>query len=362
MKNGQGFASTWKDIKEIAEADGAFQFRPGYWENVFRTNTQTAYTAGKLMQYRNNPPPAWRLMVVEDSRTSDICRALVHGGKTSIAMASDHPFWNSIGFPPYHFQCRTGLQAVSKSEIEAGAEIENPSIQDMQFKPMKGFGGNPLEKDWWDLTDSMRKRAKEYGIYEEFQQVKSEILPNKKKNVIINEDKIAEALHEFESSIMHKNHEEAAFINKDGKVLHKAVGKNHEVDFPLSFVKNNISTHNHPTDYHPIAGTAFSVGDIDTFIKGDGYRVRAITRKGHFVQLERGTGKLDKTLAEAMIKEGFDDTNILIKRGQERAFKNGGSAAAIDRNKVMKEIIDLRNEWMAENAPNYGYIFTKGEI
>jgi hypothetical protein len=35
MQDGQGFASTWKDIKAIADEDGAFQFRPGYWENVF---------------------------------------------------------------------------------------------------------------------------------------------------------------------------------------------------------------------------------------------------------------------------------------------------------------------------------------
>ena len=168
MEKGEGFTSTWNDIKAIAEADGAFQFRPGYWENVFRTNTQTAYTAGKLMQYRNNPPPAWRLLVVEDSRTSSICRALVHDGKTSIAIASDHPFWSSIGYPPYHFQCRTGLQAVSKSEIEAGAEIENPSMQNMQFKPMKGFGGNPLDKEsWWMMEGSMFKRAVKYNLVDD---------------------------------------------------------------------------------------------------------------------------------------------------------------------------------------------------
>jgi SPP1 gp7 family putative phage head morphogenesis protein len=168
MQDGEGFASTWKDIKAIADEDGAFQFRPGYWENVFRTNTQTAYTAGKLMQFKNHPPPAWRLLVIDDSRTSDICRGLIRGGKQDITLSSDHPFWRDFGFPPYHYQCRTGLQAVYKSEIEDGAVMDNPSIEEMKerFKPMDGFGENPLDKEsWWKITNTMIKRANKYGIW-----------------------------------------------------------------------------------------------------------------------------------------------------------------------------------------------------
>ena len=168
MEKGEGYASTWHDIKAIAAEDGAINFRPGYWENVYRTNTQTAYTAGKLMQFKDNLPPAWRLLIVDDSRTSDICRGLIQEGKQSLAMASDHPFWASFGFPPYHFQCRTGLQAVYKSEIEDGAIVDNPAIDDVQvrFKPMAGFGGNPLDKEsWWKLTNTMIERATKYGIW-----------------------------------------------------------------------------------------------------------------------------------------------------------------------------------------------------
>jgi len=184
MEKGEGFASTWSDIKAVAEADGVFQFRSGYWENVFRTNTQTAYTAGKLMQYRNNPPPAWNLLIVDDSRTSDICRGLIHIGKQSLAMPSNHPFWEKFGFPPYHFQCRTGLQAVYSSQIGTDIQVENPTMKSLgkHFKPMEGFGGNPLEKDWWDLTDSMRKRAEKYGIAEEFKQTKENLVSDPIKN------------------------------------------------------------------------------------------------------------------------------------------------------------------------------------
>jgi hypothetical protein len=167
IQDGEGFASTWKDIKAIADEDGAFQFRPGYWENVFRTNTQTAYTAGKLMQTRNNPPPAWQLLIVDDSRTSNICKGLIQSGKQSLAMPSDHPFWKKFGFPPYHFQCRTGLQAIYRSQIGTDVQVENPSMNSLgNFKPMKGVGGNPLEKEsWWKITDTMIERAEKYGIW-----------------------------------------------------------------------------------------------------------------------------------------------------------------------------------------------------
>jgi hypothetical protein len=147
LETGKGTAETykqWQAIQTLVQ-DDALQLRPGYWENVFRTNTQTAYVAGKLTQFQNNPPPAWRLLIVDDSRTSDICRGLIREGKDDLALASDHPFWKTFGFPPYHYQCRTGLQAVYQSQIDHGAQVENPTMESLrgQFKPMKGFGGNP---------------------------------------------------------------------------------------------------------------------------------------------------------------------------------------------------------------------------
>jgi SPP1 gp7 family putative phage head morphogenesis protein len=169
LETGKGTAETykqWQTIQTLVQ-DDAMRLRPGYWENVFRTNTQTAYVAGKLMQFQNNPPPAWRLLVIDDSRTSDICRGLIRDGKGDLVIASDHPFWKTFGFPPYHYQCRTGIQAVYTSQINHGTRVENPAMESLRerFTPMKGFGGNPLDKEsWWQMTDGMIKRAGEYGI------------------------------------------------------------------------------------------------------------------------------------------------------------------------------------------------------
>ncbi|MDR0447643.1 MAG: phage head morphogenesis protein, partial [Treponema sp.] len=69
LETGKGVTETYNQLRTIQTLvkDDALQLRPGYWENVFRTNTQTAYVAGKLMQYKNNPPPAWRLLIIDDS-------------------------------------------------------------------------------------------------------------------------------------------------------------------------------------------------------------------------------------------------------------------------------------------------------
>jgi hypothetical protein len=89
-------------------------------------------------------------------------------GKQSFVMAFDHSFWETFGFPPYHYQCRTGLQAVYKSEIKDEVLLENPDVEDLkkQFKPMDGFGGNPLDKESWRMmTENMVLRAACYNIF-----------------------------------------------------------------------------------------------------------------------------------------------------------------------------------------------------
>jgi hypothetical protein len=123
------------------------------------------------MQFQNNPPPAWRLLIVDDSRTSDICRGLIREGKNNLVLASDHPFWKAFGFPPYHYQCRTGIQAVYQGQIKSGVQVENSAMENLrrQFKPLKGFGGNPLDNgNYWMMTPGMFERGLNYGVINEF--------------------------------------------------------------------------------------------------------------------------------------------------------------------------------------------------
>ena len=169
MEKGEYFTETWKDVKTFTEdADQPFSAR--YFETVYRTNIQSAYNAGRLMQYQNNMPPAWELLFIEDGRTSDICRGLASIAGNGKALAASHSFWSAYGFPPYHFNCRTTFRAVYDYEIGHGMEIENVPMKQIRqnFKPQEGFGGNPIEKEsWWRLTDKMKERIERYGIKEE---------------------------------------------------------------------------------------------------------------------------------------------------------------------------------------------------
>ena len=166
LEEGETLQDILADIKDIVKKDGS-DFKAGYWETVFRTNIQSSYNAGRLMQYRHNMPPAWELLVIQDERTSDICKGVVTLAGNGRALKSEHPFWKEYGFPPYHFNCRTTFRAVYDYEIGKTTEVSDIPMQTIRekFKLQKGFGGNPIEKEsWWKLTPSMIERADKYGI------------------------------------------------------------------------------------------------------------------------------------------------------------------------------------------------------
>lgn len=169
LEDGSGYAETWQRMVDIF-GEGNLGFKPGYWENVFRTNTQSAYIAGKLQQYEKMGVAAYQLMVIEDSRTSRICKNLLNTATGyGLILPVDHPFWKTYGFPPYHFQCRTSISGLTKEEIgKDGNNVDNISMKEFRrrkFKPMDGFGGNPITKgSFWLMSDSMKNQALEYGL------------------------------------------------------------------------------------------------------------------------------------------------------------------------------------------------------
>ena len=171
FEDGTGYTDFWNRIKATVN-DNVFDIRPGYWENVYRTNTQSAYIAGKLQQFEKTQPVAYRLLVIEDSRTSEICKHLVRESGYGVVLPSSHNFWKKYGFPPYHFQCRTGIQGVYKSQIGKDKDLmpENVPMKDFnKFHVQEGFGGNPLENgNWWKMSESQIKRGIEYGIINMF--------------------------------------------------------------------------------------------------------------------------------------------------------------------------------------------------
>jgi SPP1 gp7 family putative phage head morphogenesis protein len=164
VERGEGAAETWETVKRIRTLvnDGnAFDLKPGYWETVYRTNTQTAYNAGKRLQFDKAPPDSLRMLVVEDDRTTDICRPL-----DGLTLPYDDPFWDTH-WPPLHFNCRSTVRGIYKAMGIPDTAPEKAAGTADGFKPAKGFGGNPVDKEsWWTLTEPMLERARDYGILE----------------------------------------------------------------------------------------------------------------------------------------------------------------------------------------------------
>ena len=166
LKEGTGYAETWNNIRDLAENNRVFN--PRYWETVFRTNTQSAYVAGKLQRYEGTGARAYQLMVIDDSRTTDICRNLLRQSGYGMVLPVNHEFWKKYGFPPYHFNCRTSVRAVYSSQKGPYKEkIDNPGMKEFKtFKPQEGFGGNPVDKEsWWKMTESMKAKAEAFGLW-----------------------------------------------------------------------------------------------------------------------------------------------------------------------------------------------------
>lgn len=169
LEKGESYSQTWEIMNDIF-GKGELGFKAGYWENVFRTNTQTAYMAGKLQQYEKTPGiVAYQLLVIEDVRTSKICRRLITKAGRGLVLSVDDDFWKTKGFPPYHFQCRSSVRAVFKSQIKAeNIKIDHPKHLD-RFKLGEGFGGNPLDNgNWWMMTPSQMEQAIRFGILGQF--------------------------------------------------------------------------------------------------------------------------------------------------------------------------------------------------
>ena len=232
LEDGKGYAEFWNRIKQTVENDVS-KIKPGYWETVFRTNTQTAYVAGKLQQYENSGVVAYQLMVIEDVRTSQICRNLLNKNSGyGIILPVEHPFWKKYGFPPYHFNCRSSIRGVWPSQVgKIGNVVTNPGMKSIQlrnFKPQGDFGGNPLVKgSWWELTSGQMEQAKELGILEELL----------KKNLELkNDDKITQ--FDFYKNL--KNDDKEVFLSDykkltaDGRKFFEKYGEKLEADLYMS--------------------------------------------------------------------------------------------------------------------------------
>ena len=221
LEDGKGYAEFWNRIKQTVENDVS-KIKPGYWETVFRTNTQSAYVAGKLQQFEKSGVAAYQLMVIEDVRTSQICRNLLNKNSGyGIILPVKHPFWQKYGFPPYHFNCRSSIRGVWPSQVgKIGNVVQNPTMKSLKiFKPQGDFGGNPLiDGSWWELTTGQIEQAKEFGVLHLLQLTQANIKTGARSSVV---NKIMES-EAYEKMQIAQNYY-VAIRNSDNKEMIKRI-------------------------------------------------------------------------------------------------------------------------------------------
>ena len=166
LKNGETLPQFKERIMAAIQTQGWHDYRI---ENIFRTNLQTAYAAGryKKMQAVKASRPYWQYMAVMDRRVRP-AHAMLHGK----VYPADHEFW-AANYPPNGFRCRCCVRTLSARQVEKqGLTVEtdmpkagvwtDPKTGMEHFVHFpgadKGFRNNP-GKDWVESGLDLKKHG-----------------------------------------------------------------------------------------------------------------------------------------------------------------------------------------------------------
>ena len=155
LKNGGTFKNWLEMSKEVLNKSGLGD-SPWYLELVYRNNMASAYNAGAFYNQELNKKnkPYGLYDGVDDSRQSDICKAL--DGKV---FPLDHPFWNNY-LPPNHHGCRSQRIALDAEELEEyGLKVSKSITKDIKElkKEMGSFYGSQVS----GIKKAIKQKEKE---------------------------------------------------------------------------------------------------------------------------------------------------------------------------------------------------------
>lgn len=139
--NGQAFADWRKDILQhlqnkgwlhpnghdgkviIDPTSGEVFGAPRRLENIYRTNMQTAYSAGQYQGYMANidSRPYWMYDAVGDHRTRPAYAAM-----DGLVYRYDDPFWATF-YPPNGYRCRCSVIALSERDMQRDGKVLSQS-------------------------------------------------------------------------------------------------------------------------------------------------------------------------------------------------------------------------------------------
>lgn len=126
LENGSTLAQFKKELAPLLEAQGWTGKKAWRVENIFRTNIQSAYMAGRYQQMSETADvrPFWKLVAVHDGRTRR-----THLAVDGLVFRHDHPFWQTW-YPPNGYSCRCTVVALSQRQVDAQGLTVQTEIPD----------------------------------------------------------------------------------------------------------------------------------------------------------------------------------------------------------------------------------------
>jgi len=157
LVNGTTLADFRKELEPIMKAQGwwgrapvtgAQLGSPHRLETIFRTNLQTAYSAGRYKEAKENADdrPYWQYIAVMDIRTRPAHAAL--NGKI---FRHDDVFWDTH-HPPLGFRCRCRTRAFTEKDIAKKGLKVLSGEGDMVTKTVEvGRDKTPMQVTGWKI-------------------------------------------------------------------------------------------------------------------------------------------------------------------------------------------------------------------
>lgn len=177
LKEGETMKEWYDRLKsdEILSKIGFSDENPFYLETVFRTNTISAYNAGRWEEIQRNKDSIAFLeyIAIDDSRTTEICSSL-----DGVRLPVDDPFWKEF-YPPNHFNCRSQVVEVTPEEVEVFGYKESDKDKIEIPELPKGFD-TPIVDAWWNVSSSMSDRVNKYGMKDLFLEKAKDLCKDKK--------------------------------------------------------------------------------------------------------------------------------------------------------------------------------------
>ena len=141
---------------EIIMPDGTIRKRLTPWrlDNIYRTNLQSAYQAGRYRQMSENAAnrPWWMYDAVNDSRTRPS-----HAAMDGKIYRSDNPIWERW-HPPVGYRCRCTLRSLSDKDMKRRGLKE--ATRPPRMQPDEGFDYNPGMVKWKPDFDKYTPEAR----------------------------------------------------------------------------------------------------------------------------------------------------------------------------------------------------------